>query len=134
MSKKNNFKNHKYLIPFAILIFLVLIVNGEPNSINKEILNAKVQVFLEMAELKNELQERVKMLTLLNEENRKMQKKIQHLASHDYLTGLINRRKLDEEFQRQEERIQKFVNLTNTTNEAWKKNSYSVNEYWTGLS
>ncbi len=56
------------------------------------------------------------------------------IVNHKDLVRRAAPSKLDEEFQRQEERIQKFVNLTNTTNEAWKKNSYSVNEYWTGLS
>ena len=42
--------------------------------------------------------------------------------------------KLDEEFRKQEERIQEFVKITNEAHEEWKNNSYSVNEYWTGLS
>tara|TARA_B100001287_G_C22640332_1_gene509788 strand:- start:835 stop:1065 length:231 start_codon:yes stop_codon:yes gene_type:complete len=42
--------------------------------------------------------------------------------------------KLDEEFKKQEERIQEFVEITNKAHEEWKKNPYSVNEYWTGWS
>ena len=42
--------------------------------------------------------------------------------------------KLDEEFRKQEERIQEFVEITNKAHEEWKKNPHSENEYWTGLS
>jgi hypothetical protein len=42
--------------------------------------------------------------------------------------------KLDEEFRKQEERIQAFVDATNKADEEWKKNPYSINTYWTGLS
>lgn len=42
--------------------------------------------------------------------------------------------KLDMEFQKQEERIQEFVKITDKAHEEWKKNPYAVNEYWTGLS
>ena len=42
--------------------------------------------------------------------------------------------KLDEEFKKQEDRIQEFVKLTEKAHEEWKKNPYSVNPYWTGLS
>ena len=42
--------------------------------------------------------------------------------------------KLDEEFRKQEERIQEFTKLTEKANDEWKKNPYSVNPYWTGLS
>ena len=41
---------------------------------------------------------------------------------------------LDKEFQKQDERIQQFVKATNTAQEEWEKNEYSINEYWTGLS
>ena len=42
--------------------------------------------------------------------------------------------KLDEEFRKQEQRIQDFVKATDKAHEEWKKNPYSVNPYWTGLS
>ncbi len=42
--------------------------------------------------------------------------------------------KLDEEFKKQEVRIQEFIELTEKAHEDWKKNPYSVNPYWTGLS
>lgn len=42
--------------------------------------------------------------------------------------------KLEEEFRKQEERIQKFIKLTEKANTEWEKNSCSVNTYWTGLS
>ena len=42
--------------------------------------------------------------------------------------------KLDEEFKKQEERIQEFFRITKKSEQEWKKNKYSINEYWTGLS
>ena len=41
---------------------------------------------------------------------------------------------LEEEFRKQEERIQEFIKLTEKANTEWEKNPYSVNPYWTGLS
>lgn len=41
---------------------------------------------------------------------------------------------LDKEFQKQEERIEKFINAANAAQDEWEKNEYSINEYWTGLS
>lgn len=42
--------------------------------------------------------------------------------------------KLDEEFKKQEDRIQEFFKMTKKAEQEWKKNPYSINEYWTGLS
>jgi hypothetical protein len=42
--------------------------------------------------------------------------------------------KLDEEFRKQEERIQEFVDATNKATEEWKNDPHSINEFWTGLS
>jgi hypothetical protein len=42
--------------------------------------------------------------------------------------------KLDEEFRKQDERIQEFVYATNKASTEWEKSQYSINEYWTGLS
>ena len=42
--------------------------------------------------------------------------------------------KLDEEFRKQDERIQEFVDATNKASTEWEKSPYSINEYWTGLS
>lgn len=42
--------------------------------------------------------------------------------------------KLDEEFRKQENRIQEFVKLTEKAHAEWEKNSHTVNPYWTGLS
>ena len=42
--------------------------------------------------------------------------------------------KLDEEFRKQEERIQEFVKITDKAYEDWEQNPYTINEYWTGLS
>jgi len=42
--------------------------------------------------------------------------------------------KLDEEFRKQDERIQEFVDATNKASKEWEESPYSINEYWTGLS
>ena len=44
----------------------------------------------------------------------------------------VPKSKIHLEFQKQENRIQKFVKLTNQANSKWKKNSNSINEFWTG--
>ena len=41
---------------------------------------------------------------------------------------------LSEEFRKQDERIQEFVEITKKANEEWGKNPNSINEYWTGWS
>mgnify|MGYP001179827731 CR=1 FL=1 len=41
---------------------------------------------------------------------------------------------LEKEFNKQEERIQKFVKLTEKADEEWKEHPYSINPYWTGYS
>ena len=56
------------------------------------------------------------------------------IINHKDLVRRAAPEKLDEEFRKQEERIQEFVKLTETAHKEWKKNSYSVNTYWTGLS
>lgn len=56
------------------------------------------------------------------------------IINHKDLVRRAAPEKLDEEFRKQEERIQKFVKLTNKAHKEWKKNPHSVNPYWTGLS
>ena len=56
------------------------------------------------------------------------------IINHKDLVRRAAPSKLDEEFRKQEERIQEFVEITNKAHEEWKKNPHSVNEYWTGLS
>ena len=56
------------------------------------------------------------------------------IINHKDLVRRAAPEKLDEEFRKQEERIQKFVKLTNKAPKEWKKNPHSVNPYWTGLS
>ena len=56
------------------------------------------------------------------------------IINHKDLVRRAAPEKLDEEFRKQEERIQQFVKLTDKAHEEWKKNPYSVNTYWTGLS
>ena len=40
--------------------------------------------------------------------------------------------KLDNEFLKQETRIQKFTEKTNETNKIWESNQETINKYWTG--
>ncbi len=54
------------------------------------------------------------------------------IVKHKNYINYIPRSKLDQEFFKQEKRIQKFVKLTNKTNARWKKNPHTINEYWTG--
>lgn len=42
--------------------------------------------------------------------------------------------KLDEEFRKQEERIEEFMRVTDEAHKELKKSPYAVNPYWTGLS
>ncbi len=42
--------------------------------------------------------------------------------------------KLDEEFRKQEDRIQEFVDATNKATEEWKNDPHSINEYLNWLS
>ena len=56
------------------------------------------------------------------------------IINHKDLVRRAAPSKLDEEFRKQEERIQEFVEITNKAHEEWKKNPHSVNEFWTGLS
>jgi hypothetical protein len=56
------------------------------------------------------------------------------IINHKDLVRRVCPSKLDEEFIKQEKRIQEFVDATNKANEEWKKNPHSVNTYWTGLS
>ena len=56
------------------------------------------------------------------------------IINHKDLVRRAAPEKLDEEFRKQEERIQEFIKLTEKANTEWEKNPYSVNPYWTGLS
>tara|TARA_B100001142_G_scaffold163280_1_gene163325 strand:- start:939 stop:1169 length:231 start_codon:yes stop_codon:yes gene_type:complete len=56
------------------------------------------------------------------------------IINHKDLVKKVAPNKLDEEFRKQENRIQEFVKLTEKANEEWEKNPHSVNTYWTGLS
>ena len=51
------------------------------------------------------------------------------IIDHKDFIRKIAPNKLDEEFRKQEERIQEFVKITNKAHEEWDKN-----EYWTGWS
>ena len=42
--------------------------------------------------------------------------------------------KLSEEFEKQDKRIQEFVNILEKANKEWEKNPCAINTYWTGLS
>ena len=56
------------------------------------------------------------------------------IINHKDLVRRAPSAKLDEEFKKQEERIQQFVNLTDKAHEEMKESPYAVNPYWTGLS
>ena len=58
----------------------------------------------------------------------------QQIISHKDLVRRACPSKLDEEFRKQEDRIQEFVDATNKASTEWEKSQYSINEYWTGLS
>lgn len=56
------------------------------------------------------------------------------IINHKDLIKHVAPTNLDKEFHKQEERIQEFVKLTQSTHEDWDKNTNSINEYWTGWS
>ena len=56
------------------------------------------------------------------------------IINHKDLVRRAAAEKLDEEFRKQENRIQEFVKITNKVHEEWEKNPYLINEYWWGLS
>ena len=64
--------------------------------INKDILIHKLSIFVELIIQRVTLQQQIKELQRLNEANEKMRKRIESLALQDYLTGLDNRRKVDD--------------------------------------
>ena len=41
---------------------------------------------------------------------------------------------LDKEFKKQEERIEKFIKITEKADSQWNKHQHTINTYWTGLS
>ena len=56
------------------------------------------------------------------------------IINHKELVRRAPHAKLQEEFKKQENRIQEFVNATDEAHKEWKKNPHAVNPYWTGLS
>ena len=58
----------------------------------------------------------------------------QQIINHKNLVRQAAPEKWDEEFRKQENRIQEFVKITNKVHEEWEKNPYLINEYWWGLS
>tara|TARA_B100001250_G_C19103351_1_gene487845 strand:- start:77 stop:301 length:225 start_codon:yes stop_codon:yes gene_type:complete len=54
------------------------------------------------------------------------------IINHSKYINKVPKSKIDIEFQKQENRIQKFVKLTNQANSKWKNNQNTINEYWTG--
>ena len=56
------------------------------------------------------------------------------IIEHKNLVRHAKPEKLDEEFRKQENRIQEFVKLTKEADETWKNNEYYINHYWTGHS
>lgn len=62
----------------------------------------------------------------------KIHKLGKQIIKHKLYVNNISENKIDMEFQRQEQRIQEFVDLTNKANEKWKNNPNTINKYWTG--
>ena len=58
----------------------------------------------------------------------------QQIINHKDLVRRVAPEKWDEEFRKQENRIQEFVEITNKAHKEWEKNPYLINEYWWGLS
>lgn len=56
------------------------------------------------------------------------------IINHKDLVRRAKPDKLSEEFTKQEERIERFAEEINNANAEWKKNSNSINTYWTGWS
>ena len=56
------------------------------------------------------------------------------ITHKDVVRNLALPHHLDQEFRKQDERIQKFCDATKKADKEWKKNPYSINSYWTGLS
>ena len=56
------------------------------------------------------------------------------IINHKDLVRRAKPDKLSEEFIKQEERIERFAEEINNANAEWKKNSNSINTYWTGWS
>lgn len=56
------------------------------------------------------------------------------IINHKDFIRKVPPKTISEEFRKQEERIQEFVEITNKAHKEWEKNPYSINEYWTGWS
>ncbi len=54
------------------------------------------------------------------------------IIKHKHIINNMPQSKIQQEFYKQEQRIHKFIKLTNDANARWKKNNSSINEYWTG--
>ncbi len=56
------------------------------------------------------------------------------IISHKDFVRRAPPEKLNEEFRKQEKRIEDFIEVTNKADKEWKKHHNSINSYWTGLS
>jgi hypothetical protein len=56
------------------------------------------------------------------------------IIKHKEIISTIPKSEIDIEFIKQENRIQKFSDAIEKTNNEWKNNPELVNPYWTGLS
>ena len=68
---------------------------------SKEILLHKIRMLYEFSSTRRELEEQIKVLTKLNEQNLEMRKQIEQIASIDYLTEVANRRIIDRELSKE---------------------------------
>ena len=62
----------------------------------------------------------------------KIHKLGKQIIKHKNYINVYDKNKIDIEFDRQEKRIQKFIELTNEANKKWKEDPFSINKYWTG--
>jgi predicted DNA-binding WGR domain protein len=62
----------------------------------------------------------------------KIHKLGKQIIKHKGYINNVSKTKIDLEFEKQEKRIQEFIELTNDVNSKWKENHQSINEYWTG--
>ena len=58
----------------------------------------------------------------------------QNIIKHKDLVRRCPPEKLSDEFRKQEERIEAFLDEAEKDHQKWIKNKTTINEYWTGLS
>ena len=62
----------------------------------------------------------------------KIHKLGKQIVKHKQYINNVSKNNISLEFQKQQVRIQHFVDLTNKANQEWKNNPNTINKYWTG--